>query len=886
MATNTITCFTRFRAARWAFVAVLAAVLLVAFRRQGGEGDQPRVLDSRLELTLFAENPDIVTPIGIAIDSLSRIFVLESHTHLPPKDYPHPRGDLIKVFVDSNNDGRPDRTTVFADGLTEGLNLAFSPEGHLYAVTSRAVWTLYDRDGDGVSEERRKVLELTQPASVYAHAALLGITFSPNGWMYVSRGNTGGQAWKLIGTDGSSVSGYGDGGNIVRARPDGSRLEEVATGFWNPMDLKFDATGHLLAADNDPDSRGPNRLVHVVPGGDYGYKSLYGGSGIHPYSAWNGELPGTLPYAAGLGEAPSGLLNASLAALPADYQGQMLSSIWEESRIVRIRLTPNGVSLTGEPEVIVAGGAEFRPVAFAADRNGAIYFTDWVLRDYPNHGKGRIWKLSVRPGTTASRPRSPNGAAGPNDGDGPLTELYASLDADQLTTNLQSTDPFRQHAATVAFTKPALRQPLIKATADASPAVRLGALIALQRAGHEPAEPIARRLLSDPDGRVRQRALMWIGQVGMVALKPELERALTAGPVAPALFDTYLETVAHLTPDFVDAFKNRSELYSKSIKRTLPPRFIEKFIGDRTKPADLRALAIRHLKNPAEQGPLLVSLLTTETAALLRLDAVRALANVPDPTVATQLLRMATNRAEPALVRAEALLALARQPTDVSTGVQTLLNDPNPDVQLEAVRYLRTRLSTADARKLFQPRLASLRTHPDSPMAQQLTLAGTAPGGNAPKRPTSLAAWESVLATGGMPERGRRVFYSVQATCSSCHAIEGRGGDLGPDLSNVGRSKSRTQLIQAILRPSQEISPEWQGWSIRLKNGEEHQGRQIDVGGKEIELYTQAAGFVTFPMKDIQDYGLIKTSLMPEGLESQLTVDDLRDLLAFLQAKK
>src|SRR4028119_825244 len=56
--------------------------------------DGPRVLDERLELALFAENPDIVTPIGIAIDSLDRIFVLESHTHLPPKDYSGPKGDV------------------------------------------------------------------------------------------------------------------------------------------------------------------------------------------------------------------------------------------------------------------------------------------------------------------------------------------------------------------------------------------------------------------------------------------------------------------------------------------------------------------------------------------------------------------------------------------------------------------------------------------------------------------------------------------------------------------------------------------------------------------------------------------------------------------------
>ncbi len=83
----------------------------------------------------------------------------------------------------------------------------------------------------------------------------------------------------MIGSDGSFVEGYGDGGNIIRCRLDGSQVEIYATGFWNPFDLTLSSSGRLIAIDNDPDSRGPNRLVDVVPGADFGYQSLYGGSG-------------------------------------------------------------------------------------------------------------------------------------------------------------------------------------------------------------------------------------------------------------------------------------------------------------------------------------------------------------------------------------------------------------------------------------------------------------------------------------------------------------------------------------------------------------------------------------------------------------------------------
>ena len=354
----------------------------------------PQLLDDQLRLSLVAEDPDIVTPIGIAIDSLDRVYVLESHTHTPPDDYEGPSGDQVKVFENSGD--ALELAGVFAEGINDGMNLTFGPDGYLYVVSSKAVTRYPDRDGDGIHDGAEVVLEMTDPSYVYDHAGLLGIAGTASGWLYVSRGNTGSRYWKIRGTDGSSVDGYGDGGNIIRCRLDGSNVEEVATGFWNPFDLVFDGTGRLLAIDNDPDSRGPNRLIDIIEGGDYGYKSLYGGSGIHPYLAWNGELPGTLPYIMGLGEAPSGMLDARHAGFPSSYDNSILITIWEEQKIVAVSLSEKEGAITGKTRDIVVGGPHFRPVAFAADSEGSVYFTDWVIREYPNHGKGRLWKLEAQ----------------------------------------------------------------------------------------------------------------------------------------------------------------------------------------------------------------------------------------------------------------------------------------------------------------------------------------------------------------------------------------------------------------------------------------------------------------------------------------------------------
>ena len=119
----------------------------------------------------------------------------------------------------------------------------------------------------------------------------------------------------------------------------------MATGFWNPFHLCFDAFDRLFAVDNDPDSRPPCRLMHIVPDGDYGYRFRNGRKGVHPFTAWNGELPGTLPMTAGTGEAPSGMLAYESDHAAGRVSGRRcLVTSWGDHRIDRFRLEPHGAS--------------------------------------------------------------------------------------------------------------------------------------------------------------------------------------------------------------------------------------------------------------------------------------------------------------------------------------------------------------------------------------------------------------------------------------------------------------------------------------------------------------------------------------------------------------
>jgi putative membrane-bound dehydrogenase-like protein len=778
-----------------------------------------RVLDERLSLEIVAEDPEIVTPIGIAIDHKDRVYVLESHTHLPPKDYQGPDGDLIKVYEDTNGDGQLDKITVFSEGIKEGMNMAFSPEGNLYLVTSREVWVFYDRDGDGVCEEKKKLMELKDPKSVYAHAAMLSITFSDDGYMYLGRGNTGSEYWRFVGSDGSQVSGYGDGGNIMRAKWDGSQVEVFSSGYWNPFDLKFDNAGRLLVADNDPDSRGPNRLVHAVHKSDFGYKSLFGGSGIHPYLAWNGELPGTLPIAVPLGEAPSGLVNASLANLPEDYESQMLCTIWEESTIVRIHMQEKGLSLTGNTEVIIKGGANFRPVAFAVNSKGEIFFTDWVIRYYPNHGRGKIWKITTKEEYKANPVQRNFRKSILNNWE----QFMKSLDTSAITelkSSIKSDDPFKKHAGIIALTKRIEDTRLLAKNPDAE--IRLGALLAARNSGDKSLEMLAKGFLTDPDSQIRIMALIWIGSSQMTNLKDDIGSALTKEVPSNELFETYLETVKLLQPDFVNSFQNQRQARSNEIKRTLPENFVANIIQNSRNPLQMRIYALRFLDNLKEYKELLISFLTDGMPDALRLETIRTLQFHPDKDIANRLLEISLNESNAVSVRSFALAGLSRQPMDKLDQLIPLLENEEENISIETARFLRSKISQTNVREAFENNL----NKPNATLAfkQQIQLGL---GQKLTNRPhiADEKSWFALLDGEGDSDRGRRVFFSNTSLCSTCHALEGKGGDLGPDLSNVAKSKDRNQLIASLLYPSAEMSPEWQGWYIKLKDGTLEQGR-------------------------------------------------------------
>jgi len=847
--------------------AQLIYVILLAMPRLVGAADTrlPTVSDSRLELTLVASEPDIVTPVGLAIDRRGRIFAVESHTHFPKTNYSGPKTDLVKIWTDTNRDGRPDRMSVFAEGFHHAMNLAFAPDGALYLAHRNGVLRLEDKDGDGVCESRTTILQMDTPGN-YPHNGLGGIAFSPDGWLYVGQGENLGESYTLKGSNGSAHSGRGEGGNVFRCRPDGSRLHLVATGFWNPFGLAFYGKEFLLAVDNDPDSRPPNRLLDVVMHGDYGFKFRLGRNGLHPFQSWNGELPGTLPMISGTGEAACSILPCDQTSFPPEYREAILVTAAWDHQIEVHHPKPFGASLRADREILVQGDDTFRPVGIAAAPDGSVYLTDWVDVSYNVHGKGRLWRLA-RKSSAKTKPGVPLRLAA--SASRRKMERLAGAGSEErlpeLRAALADSDPFVRAAAIAGLSRPAFRAAVEGELTNKSPARRLGALLALRRAAVTNAGEIAGKMLADPDGQVRRIALVWAGEQQLISLTNRLALALSSGPVTPTLLGTHAAAV---------------KILDKAAKR------------ERSAAADSGQITFFNLTERTDAQPFINALKAPAAGTPLqaRLDAVRHLAQTTNATAIALLKRIATDARENEELRCEAVVSLAG--VSLETGLLlTLLEDSSSALRVEAARALRGRASELPVREALR-RVLNSDAGGGAPVKEQARFVLSQAGGETVlnsllARPATDEEWRRELSARGDASSGRRVFFSSSAGCARCHRIEDHGGQIGPDLSTIARGADREKLMQSILHPSRDIAPQFVAHTIEAKDGQEYTGLLIGQSVNEGTTLFMADGrAVLIPPSQVAAQTQSKVSLMPEGLADALTVQDFRNLLAFLLSRK
>lgn len=139
---------------------------------------------------------------------------------------------------------------------------------------------------------------------------------------------------------------------------------------------------------------------------------------------------------------------------------------------------------------------------------------------------------------------------------------------------------------------------------------------------------------------------------------------------------------------------------------------------------------------------------------------------------------------------------------------------------------------------------------------------------------------------GGNAELGKKVFFErPQAACVRCHKIRGEGGDVGPDLSQIGSRKDRNYILESIVSPNKQIAPGFETVVVKLANGMAYAGIVKTETDAQLELNSPEDGLVKVNKAEIQtrQKGI---SAMPEELSKLLTKRDIRDVVEYLAGLK
>lgn len=145
-------------------------------------------------------------------------------------------------------------------------------------------------------------------------------------------------------------------------------------------------------------------------------------------------------------------------------------------------------------------------------------------------------------------------------------------------------------------------------------------------------------------------------------------------------------------------------------------------------------------------------------------------------------------------------------------------------------------------------------------------------------RRSVVDAWKPALTLKGDPAAGQKIF---EKTCSACHRLGGIGHSIGPNLAS-SPSRDPSALLNNILDPNQFVLPAYQQYVVIDRSGRTFTGLLSSQSATSITLKKEKAETITILRGDVEEMISSNRSLMPEGLEKELTPQSLADLMAWI----
>ena len=136
----------------------------------------------------------------------------------------------------------------------------------------------------------------------------------------------------------------------------------------------------------------------------------------------------------------------------------------------------------------------------------------------------------------------------------------------------------------------------------------------------------------------------------------------------------------------------------------------------------------------------------------------------------------------------------------------------------------------------------------------------------------------------GDARRGRKLFHDLQGLgCIRCHRINGDGGDIGPDLTDIRAKHARADIVESVLYPSKQILDGYQQVFFETRDDDDISGIVRSETPGEITIIDSAGLKHVLDKTKITGRKTSKISLMPEGLQDGLSLVEFSDLIAYVE---
>ena len=821
------------------------------------------------DVTLFGTPPAVNYPVCLAAAADGTLFVGVDEQGSLGKE---PGKGKVLRLIDTDGDGKADRINEFAR-MDHPRGLFFDNHS-LWVLHPPYLSVYHDDDHDGAADRHEVLVTGISTDQVNQRGAdhtTNGIRVGIDGWIYIAVGDFG--FVEATGTDGRTLTRRG--GGIVRVRPDGAEMEVFSWGQRNILDVCIDPYMNLFTRDNTNDGGGWDiRVSHVLQSGNYGYPSLY-------KNFTDEMLPPLADYGGGSG--CGGMFLHDLR-WPEGFGNSVYTCDWGRSEVYLHNLPGAGATFQPHQELFLKIP---RPTDIDVDGSGRMYVSSWKNGKFAYDGPNIGFVAQVVPRDFVPHPFPDLAEAS----DSRLVGMLASPSAvhrlhsqwellrrgpgkgrlGQVATLARNEDVEDYGRAAAVFTlgqfedDRAAGQLLGLVTL---PATRESALRALtDRVGNlerVPAAPLV-AALQDKNPRVRAQALISLGRLGKVE-------------AAEAILPLTVREQGSALP-------TKEPVYNQPDPgRVIPHLAVQALVAVGGVDASLKALTGPHhdgaqwaLKSMHRPGAVngLIKILSTQR------DDERRRATL------TTLVRLYHREAEykgdwwgtrPDTTGPYYDRATWEMSEPIARVIRTVIKDGD---ELTS-RHLLTELARHRVSIKGLPTAGEVASAED---INPLVLPKADPND-----PAQLGnrTFKEILAeatrTTGDPGRGEKLF--VTQSCAKCHTTANGQRPKGPHLVDIGRRYKPAELVESILKPSAKIAQGFDTYGFVSDEGKVVVGFVASESARQVEVRQLSGVPAVLEKENIEERVKQTTSMMPEGMVSNLTASQLADLLAYLQSLK